>query len=82
MKIIAKIPFVLIAFIVLLPLLSGCGGQDDWYDHSSQHNDQRDAYIQHQIESGMDPMDARRLHDRRVWEMNTINMAREGEKRE
>jgi hypothetical protein len=65
-------------------ILTSCSEQPDgdWYDQTVEHNQQRDNYIEDMVDAGMTAKEAREMHDRRVWEMNTINMAREGEKRE
>lgn len=70
---------VLVFFLPLLLLLAGCSQQpkDDWYDQSVQHNVDKDAYIDAMVDAGMDPKEAREMHDRKVWEMNTINLSRE-----
>lgn len=52
--------------------------ESDWYDQSVQHNEDRDDYISAMVDAGMSPEEARKTHDHRVWEMNTINMTREG----
>ncbi len=64
--------------IVICLSLGGCTEQPegDWYDQVSAGNDQRDAYIQHQVDAGLDPAEARRLHDLRFFTERTINMSR------
>ncbi len=63
-----------------LCLVMGCSGQSgsDWYDQTVEHNQEQGEYIQDMMDNGMTAKEARDLHDRRVWEMNTINMSREG----
>lgn len=66
-------------YLSVLIFLSGCADQpqDDWYDQSVRHNIDKDDYIDAMVDAGMDPKEAREMHDRNVWEMNTINMSRE-----
>ncbi len=65
--------------LVLPLLLSSCADQDgdDWYDQTVEHNRQRDEYIEDMVDAGLTAEEARDLHDRSVWEMNTINMSRQ-----
>ena len=74
----------LVATISVLFVLAGCSQQpeENWYDQSVDAQSRRDDYIQHQVDAGLEPMEARRLHDRNQWELNTINQAREGDTRE
>lgn len=75
-----KVAASILLFSVCL-LLEGCtqeSGQD-WYKESVKHGNERDQYIEAQVDAGLAPEEARQLHDRRVWEMNTINMSREGD---
>lgn len=74
--------YVLTCLLVLAG--AGCTKQpgDDWYDQSVSGTEERETFIQQQVESGLSPEDARELHDRKLWEMNTINLSREGESEE
>ena len=49
--------------LVLLVLACvGCGGaKDDWYDQSVHLEQRKDAFIDHQIQSGVPPEQARKL---------------------
>lgn len=73
-------PTCVLLAIALIFFGAGCAEQSggDWYDQTIEHNRQRDEYITDMVDSGLTAEEARDLHDRRVWEMNTINMAREG----
>lgn len=69
---------------VIIPILSawllitGCSEQPeaDWYDHVSQGTESRDAFIEHQVEAGVSPEEARRISDLRFFTERTINMSR------
>jgi len=71
--------FICWFYLPVLLVFAGCSNQpeSDWYDQSVQHTDDRDQYIDAMVDAGMTPEEARKTHDHRVWEMNTINMTRQ-----
>lgn len=73
--------FICWFYLPVLLVFAGCSNkpESDWYDQSVQHTEDRDQYIGAMVDAGMTPEEARKTHDHRVWEMNTINMTRQDE---
>lgn len=67
--------------LVIMAILAGTGCErrpgEDWYDESVAHGQERDAFIQEQVVSGLSVEEARELHDRNTWKMNTIHLSQE-----
>ena len=61
------------AVLLLLGLGAGCSdqGRDTWYEDSRKGVQNRDVYIQSQVEQGIDPKEARSLYDLKVFTLQT-----------